>query len=137
MYLDVCVCLCYLTWHDYPSLIEWENRGILLCILIRSLCSYCWQINLNIIYTIIFMCVFWCVPCLSHWIIIVIFKPLPILSHSWMQGVFFHLLIRCNRVRGVMIDHAYVEYLPYFVWSLVSGTHWLLIFPICSNIYNN
>ena len=28
--LDDCVCVCYLTWHDYPSLVVGESLGILL-----------------------------------------------------------------------------------------------------------
>ena len=30
VYLDDCVCECYLTWHDYPSLVEGESHDILL-----------------------------------------------------------------------------------------------------------
>ena len=28
------VCVCYLTWHDYPSLVEGESHGILYIIII-------------------------------------------------------------------------------------------------------
>ena len=33
----VCVCVCYLTWHDYPSLVGGESRGILLLFIILLL----------------------------------------------------------------------------------------------------
>ena len=36
------VCVCYLTWHDYPSLVEGESRRILLLLLQFDLCSNCY-----------------------------------------------------------------------------------------------
>ena len=33
VYVDVYVCMCYLTWHHYPSLVEEESHDILLLLL--------------------------------------------------------------------------------------------------------
>ena len=81
------------------TVFEWQQK--IFSLLISS--SYWWQINLNKIYTIIFTFIFWCVPHLLHWTITVVSKPVPILSHSFMVGIFNLLPIINNRVRGAMI----------------------------------
>ena len=78
----------------------------------------------NIIYTILFMFIFWRVLYLSHWTIIIVSKLVPILSHLFMLGVYFLLRTNYNRVRGVMKDHVWntdlVLSYPVFHHSLTS-----------------
>ena len=92
--------------------------------------------NFNIIYTIIFMFIFWCAVYLLHWTIIVVSKSVKILSHWFILGIFFLLKIRYNRVWGIIFTHVWNADLilshPQFFIIL-----WLLLSSICTNIDNN